>query len=199
MAIAVAGSLFLHAALLSLPLGTLTGAQDFVPAAPSGLIRATIRSLVPDTARRAPEIELAPAAPPVEPRPEAALEAPGPAIGSPAPARETQSGVLPISQDYFEARQLTEIPRPLSEPPLGELERIVSRAGVIRMTLFIDESGKVTAIDVQSATLPQDAVLKAAAIFSEVRFSPGRMGPVAVKSRIGITVGAAPAERSYAN
>lgn len=185
--------------MLSLPLGTMTGVQDFVPSAPSGLIRATIRSLVPGVARLAPEVDLAPAAPPAEPLPQPAPEAPGPATGSPAAARETQSGLVPISQDYFDAKQLTEIPRPLSEPALAELERIVSRAGVVRMVLFIDESGKVTGIDVQSATLPQEVVLRAAEIFSEVRFSPGRIGPTAVKSRIGITVGAAPAERSYAN
>ena len=177
----------------------MTGVQDFVPGAPSGLIRATIRSLVTDAARQAHEAEVARAAPPVESSPGPALDAPGPEIGSPAPARETQSGLVPISQDYFDAKQLTEIPRPLSEPALGELERIVSRAGDVRMVLFIDETGKVTGIDVQSATLPQEVVLRAAEIFSEVRFSPGRIGPVAVKSRIGITVGAAPAERSYAN
>jgi hypothetical protein len=185
--------------VLSLPLGSMTGVQDFVPGAPSGLIRATIRSLVTDMEQKAQEVELPRAAPPVEPQPRAAVEAPGPATGSPAPARETQSGLVPISQEYFEAKQLTEIPRPLSEPPLAELERIVSRAGKVRMVLFIDETGKVTGIDVQSATLPQEVVLRAAEIFSEVRFSPGRIGPIAVKSRIGITVGAALAERSYAN
>jgi len=189
----------LHAAVLSLPLGRVTGVQDFVAAAPSVLIRATIRSFVTDAARQAQQVEVARAAPPVESSPGPALDAPGPEIGSPAPARETQSGLVPISQDYFDAKQLTEIPRPLSEPALGELERIVSRAGDVRMVLFIDETGKVTGIDVQSATLPQEVVLRAAEIFSEVRFSPGRIGPVAVKSRIGITVGAAPAERSYAN
>ncbi len=64
------------------------------------------------------------------------------------------------------------------------------------MMLFIDESGRVAAIDVQSATLAQDAVARATEIFSDLRFSPGRIGSMAVKSRVGITVGAV-AQDSY--
>ena len=73
-------------------------------------------------------------------------------------AAEPTAGVVPLPDDYLEAKDLSELPRPLSDPRLAELERIVSRAGEVRMVLFIDESGRVVAIDVRSATLPTDAV-----------------------------------------
>ena len=75
---------------------------------------------------------------------------------------------------------------------------MVASTGTVRMTLYIDEWGQVTAIDVESATLPQEVAVRAAAIFSHVPFSPGRIGRFAVKSQIGITVGATP-NRSYGN
>jgi len=187
-----------------------------VAAAATRQLRASLRSLAAETPRQPQQAELAPSDSKPATLPAPAHEMPAEPVAGPtqapvrekpaepvaatmqAPARETARGVLPIPDDYLEAKQLTEIPRPLSEPPLAELERIVSRAGAVRMTLFIDESGKVVAIDVQSASLPQDAVLRAAEIFSEVRFSPGRIGAIAVKSRLGITVGAV-SSRSYSN
>ena len=167
-------------------------------AAATRQLRASLRSLAGEPPRQAQQAELAPSEPTPATLPAPAREAPAEPVvpSTQATARESASGVLPISDDYLEAKHLTEGPRPLSEPPLAELERIVSRAGEVRMVLFIDESGRVAAIDVQSATLPRDAVAQAAAIFSEVRFSPGRIGAMAVKSRIGITVGATP-RRSY--
>ena len=183
---AVLGSLCLHAALLSVPLG-LQGGEGFLPQAPNRTLHATLRVLpVVST-------ESVPAQLPQEPLPEATA-----APADDAPKAEPPAGALPVSTAYFKASQLTEIPRPLTEPPLGDLERMVASTGTIRMTLFIDERGRVTAIDVTSATLPQEIAARAAAIFSHVPFSPGRIGRFAVKSQIGVTVGAA-AKRSYGN
>lgn len=134
------------------------------------------------------------------------------AIGDAKPAREEPfrpaeptlrsgnptAGVVPLPDDYLDAKDLSELPRPLSDPQLAEIERIVSRAGEVRMVLFIDESGKVVAVDVRSSTLPADAVARAVSIFGELPFSPGRVGALAVKSRLGITVGAA-SRGSYGN
>jgi len=195
MAIALAGSLGLHAAVLSLPLGSMTGEGMLPAAAAARAIRVTFRALAPDAGPVRPRA--------IEPEPpdEVVVRAPqsSPDARPRAEPRQGEAvgGVVPLSDTHHDVRQLTEIPRPLSEPPLAELERMVPHAGAIRMTLFIDETGKVTAVDVQSATLPVEVVVRAAAIFSEVRFSPGKIGPNAVKSRVGITVGAV-SERSYA-
>jgi hypothetical protein len=211
LALAAAGSLGLHVAVLALPLGTTGGEESFAGArAPKALhaklhfpagdarpgAQAEVRAAEPALSAPPPPSENAPAEPLAEPVPTETRE---PMHGPPAPSVQAlapTSGVVPIPDDYFDARKLTEAPRPLTEPPLAELERIVRNAGEVRMMLFIDESGRVAAIDIQSATLAQDAVARAAEIFSEVRFSPGRIGKMAVKSRVGITVGAV-AQRSY--
>lgn len=154
--------------------------------------QAEVRASEPAPAATPAPSENAPAEPLAEP---VQTETNGPPPPPAQPVAPT-AGVVPIPDDYFDARKLTQAPRPLTEPPIAELERIVRNAGEVRMTLFIDESGRVAAIDVESATLAQDAVARAAEIFSELRFSPGRIGAMAVKSRVGITVGAV-AQQSY--
>jgi hypothetical protein len=178
--------------MLSLPLGA-RGGHGFLQTDAAGVLHATLQPPVPPAALAAdlgsPELPATPAA----------TAAPAPAASVEATAAQP-AGTIPVSATYFKASQLTEIPRPLSEPRLEPLERLLGSAGGMRMTLYIDEWGQVTAIDVQSATLPQPVVAQAAAIFSNVRFSPGRIGSFAVKSQIGIELGAAPAaQQSYSN
>lgn len=112
-------------------------------------------------------------------------------------AGQSTPGVVPATSTYFDASQLTELPRPLAEPALAALEEKVSAAGEVRMTLYIDASGQVTAIDVRSTTLPTEVAAEAAAIFSHVPFAPGRIGPNAVRSRVGLNLGVA-SRQSYA-
>ncbi len=180
------GSVCLHAALLAVPLGMQAG-EGFLAQDRYRTLHATLRALPAVSSESVSE------PPPSEQLPEAPA----------APADDTRAveqpaGALPVSATYFKASQLSEIPRPLAEPSLAEIERMVASTGTVRMTLYIDEWGRVTAIDVQSATLPQEVAVRAAAIFSHVPFSPGRIGRFAVKSQIGITVGAT-ANRSYGN
>jgi len=199
------------------PLGTTRGEESLIGARIARPLHAVLR---------APAIEVPPQRVDPQPRPaETASSAPAPAAAvaeasaavaaiapvkpapemppstsEPAPRTgESTAGIVPLPDDYLDARELSELPRPLADPRLAEIERIVSRAGEIRMVLFIDESGKVVAIDVRSSTLPGDAVASAVSIFSEVPFSPGRVGGAAVKSRIRITVGAARRSNSYGN
>lgn len=181
MPVAALGSILLHAAILSLPLGT-GGALEhgYFLSSASRAIRATLRPLPPE----APAEEKAPA----QTAPDALREEdrPAPKSGTPEPA-----GVVPLAVAYYEASQLTEIPRPLQEPPLELFRRGLSRPGEARLLMYIDESGRVTAVEVESATLSPAAVKRAVAIFGNVRFSPGRIGKVAVKTRVRMTVGAA--------
>ena len=108
---------------------------------------------------------------------------------APSPAREPAE-VVTIPGAYVDASQLTELPRPLTEPPLDLLLSILARPGRARLTLYIDQAGRVSSVDVDSTTLPPEATERAVAIFSGVHFSPGRIASLAVRARIPITVGA---------
>jgi hypothetical protein len=98
--------------------------------------------------------------------------------------------VAAIPATFFDPSQLTEKPRPLTEPPLDLLHPILASPGVVHLVLYIDESGNVTSTEIDSATLPLPAAERAAAIFAALRFSPGRIDGSAVKTRVRITVGA---------
>lgn len=128
-------------------------------------------------------------------------ESQGPAAAEPAqpfddeaPAaqstRRESADLVTIPGAYVDARQLTELPRLLSEPPLDLLLSVLARPGVVRLMLYIDQSGRVTSVEVDSTTLPQEATERAVAVFSAVRFSPGRIAGLAVRSRIAVVVGA---------
>ena len=164
------------------------GGRD-APLSSEGIpIHATLRA-APDEAVNAPALAR-----------ESEASPPSPAAGPAQPVEETapdaQSDrrepvdVVSIPGAYVDARQLTELPRPLEEPPLHLLQSIVARAGVARLMLYIDQSGRVTSVEVDSTTLPPEATERAVAVFSGVRFSPGRIGSLAVRSRIPVTVGA---------
>ncbi len=186
-------SLGLHAAMLALPLG-VRGGSGFMQRDAASVLRASFREL-PIAAVQSP----LPSG--VSDGKDAALPEPAETAKlAPELASEPPAGSVSVAATYFNASQLTEIPRPLVEPPLEPIERLLAGEGAVRMTLYIDEWGQVTAIDVRSATLPDQVVRQAAAIFSHVPFAPGRIGRFAVKSQIGITVGAADvAPGSYAN
>ena len=102
-----------------------------------------------------------------------------------APAKPASAPAI-----FFDPSQLTERPRPLSEPPLELLHTILARAGTAQLVLYIDEVGQVTSTEIESATLPPAAAERAASIFAALRFSPGRIDGTAVKTRVRITVGA---------
>ena len=144
-----------------------------------------------------------------EPQPEppavaapATSSEPRPAPAAPAPPREIKQEPLPPRADrapakpaaapavFYDPSQLTERPKPLTEPPLELLHSLLARPGTVQLRLSIDESGNVVAVDIDSATLPQAIAERAAGIFSTLRFSPGRVDGVAVKTRVRITVGA---------
>jgi hypothetical protein len=150
------------------------------------VIRAFLRPEVPETPPATPPAppELRPATPPPPAPSTEAKREPQP-VPDRAPAKPASAPAF-----FFDPSQLTERPRPLSEPSLELLHPILARAGTAQLVLSIDETGKVTAVDVESATLPPAAAQRAAAIFAELQFSPGRIDGTAVKARVRITVGA---------
>jgi hypothetical protein len=95
-----------------------------------------------------------------------------------------------IPATFLDPSQLTEHPKPLKEPSVHLLLPMLARSGMARLVLYIDELGRVTSVEVDSATLPPATVDRAVAIFSVVPFSPGRVDGIAVKTKVRITVGA---------
>mgnify|MGYP001569028101 CR=1 FL=1 len=188
MQIAALGSLCLHAAVLSLPLGGAPRERGFPLSSTARTIRATLRPLVPEPTRAPdPSHAVADVRAPAATGRVAGTEAAQATTSGPGPQ---SASALAIPATFFDPSRLTEIPRPLEEPALDLLLPILSRPGVARLILLIDESGRVTSVEIESATLPQNVAQRAADIFAGLRFSPGRIGSSAVKSRVRITVGA---------
>lgn len=194
MHVAALGSLLIHAALLSLPLGGVHKERGVPVSAAGAAIRAFLRPEVAEPARSPEPVEPAAATqPPVAPTP--AREDPDvkpepKAEPDPAPAGGAPVSTAAIPATFLDPSQLTEKPKPLKEPPVDLLLPILARPGVARLVLYIDELGRVTSVEVDSATLPPAAVGRAVAIFAAVRFSPGRVDGTAVKTKVRITVGA---------
>jgi hypothetical protein len=169
---------------------------DWLPSAGEP-IRATLRPRADDLPKPAAFVEPPADLPPVE----APQEAPAPASATPPETSPAQpSDVRPATREperlvtipgaYVDAKQLTELPRPLGEPPMHLLASILARAGKARLLLYIDQSGRVTQIEVETSTLPPEATERAVIVFSGMRFTPGRIAGLAVRSRVPITVGA---------
>jgi outer membrane biosynthesis protein TonB len=182
------GSVSLHAALLTLPLGgALKGPRAAIETA-GGVIRAFLRTEAPEPAP-APEPAVAPKPPaPTEIKPAPGTELAKPSAPAAAPGGSTNVAAIPAT--FFDPAQLTEKPRPLNEPRLDLLQPMLGRAGMAKLILYIDETGSVDRVEVESASLPPEAVARAKVIFAALRFSPGRFDGAPVKSRVRITVGA---------
>jgi hypothetical protein len=181
------GSVSLHAALLTLPLGgALKGPRSAIETA-GGVIRAFLRTEAPESAP-APEPAVATKPPaPTEIKPPPRTEPAQPPAAA-APGGSTNVAAIPAT--FFDPAQLTEKPRPLNEPRLDLLQPMLGRAGIAKLILYIDETGSVDRVEVESASLSPDAVERAKVIFAAMRFSPGRFDGAPVKSRVRITVGA---------
>jgi hypothetical protein len=194
----VLGSVFLHAGLIALPLGSArTGSRADIDSVGGGALRAFLRSELPDPPQ-VPALPVAVVKPPPEAKPAPRVEQMKPSPprveqAKPTPdgaARESTS-VAAIPATFFDPDQLSERPKPLSEPRLDLLLPMLGRGGgVAKLVLYIDETGTVDRVEVESATLLPAAVERAKVIFAALRFSPGRFDGAAVKSRVRITVGA---------
>lgn len=136
----------------------------------------------------APESAIAAMSPPVQieakPAPEQLAKLPAPG----APGGSTSVAAIPAK--FFDPAQLSEKPRPLNEPRLDLLIPLLGQAGVAKLILYVDETGTVDRVEIESASLSPDAVERAKVIFAALRFSPGRFDGAPVKTRVRITVGA---------
>ncbi|MBC7501976.1 MAG: hypothetical protein H7315_16010 [Herminiimonas sp.] len=107
-------------------------------------------------------------------------------IGSDAPPTSPLTGLIP--NDYLPGSALSVRPKPLTEPqlilPPGWLEAF----GQVKMTLYINASGKVDELVLLKTNLApelHDAVRDA---FLRIEFSPGELGGTTVASVMTIEV-----------
>jgi outer membrane biosynthesis protein TonB len=185
----VLGSVSLHAALLTLPLGgALKGPRAAIESA-GGVIRAFLRPEAPErTPAPEPVVVAKPKPAPTEIEPPPRMEP----VKPPAPGavRGGSTNAAAIAATFFDPAQLTEKPRLLTEPRLDLLQPMLGRAGMAKLILYIDETGSVDRVEVEAASLSPEAVARAKVIFAALRFSPGRFDGAPVKTRVRITVGA---------
>ena len=93
-------------------------------------------------------------------------------------------------EDYVDPRRLTVRPSPVGDVVLPELPASDLKTALKAvMTLFIDDTGRVVRIRVESSNLPVDAEVAIRQVFMQAPFRPGAIDGRAVKSRMRIEVG----------
>jgi hypothetical protein len=181
---ALAGSLLLHAALLT---GLNAPPRDWLSGAAGGSARPiSVRfqaPVAPAPAEPARVAAVLPQAPPVQMVPR-----PAPPAGAPhGGAQEQRAGILPPAK-YYTALELDRRPQPLAaiEPAYPTLA--LSPVGRVTLALYINESGEVDRVVVESADQSGDFAGSAERAFGGARFLPGVRGGVPVKSLMRIEV-----------
>jgi hypothetical protein len=178
---AAALAVALHAALL---LGSWDGASfDSTPAGPTPPAVAHVLVLgVPQNATPVPPALREEPAPPVAKlRP---VERPAPS------ASQAMASAQSDDDEYVDSRRLTVRPSPIGDVVLPELPASDLKAALKAvMMLFIDNTGRVVRIRVESSNLPADAEFAVQQVFMQAPFHPGSIDGRAVKSRMRIEAG----------
>jgi hypothetical protein len=107
---------------------------------------------------------------------------------APSPARGSERLPVPAPAYYY-TDQLTKPPRALSQPRL-EVPRKVARSvvGKVQLKLWINELGGVESVEVEASDLPNTVSEVAAAAFRELRFAPGEIDGVRVRTLMRVEV-----------
>lgn len=195
LAIALCGSLLLHAWLT-------WGVAVRPPRVPPGEGGAGLQARIvvaqrPDRdfvaeprPRRAPApVSAAVPAPAAAPSPPAPPASGDPA--PPAPPAEPPALVelpLPGQLDFFPARMLDVMPRPVDEVPLQYPESAGDESGTVTLLLLIDELGMVVEASVVEADPPGVFDLAALEAFRGTLFVPGQRHGRPVRSRLVLEV-----------
>ncbi len=118
------------------------------------------------------------------------LEQAGSAEPRRVPGRTRGTNQLPIpAPGYSRADELTQPPRPASEPKL-DVPRSVARAvsGEVVLKLWINELGIVESVEVEASSLPGTVSGMVAQAFREQHFVPGEIDGRRVRSLMRIEV-----------
>ena len=104
-------------------------------------------------------------------------------------ATPDRSLALPVIDDYLPPSRLTERPHPIDSidptPPGWAVTGVV---GEVELLLLISSAGRVDAVLLVHATLPDAFVESAKLAFKTARFTPGMVNNHAVRSRLRIVV-----------
>ncbi len=125
--------------------------------------------------------------------PSSASSQPPPAAGKTAadqPPPQSVSAPLPIDpKQYYGSDRLSRAPRPLTEVRLDIPEAsLLTTAGKLVLTLWIDEQGLVTSFRVDSPDLPEEYTTAVAEAFSATRFAPGEIRGRKVNSILQVEI-----------
>ncbi|MCG3185748.1 MAG: hypothetical protein IOMNBAOH_00259 [Rhodocyclaceae bacterium] len=108
------------------------------------------------------------------------------AAGTPAPS--APPGLLPAIR-YYRISELSAKPLVI-EPPRFQTSPgdEYGADGSVALRVFIAQDGRVAAVEVEDASLPESAIRVARAGFMHALFTPGRVGdrPVAVEMRVAV-------------
>lgn len=104
------------------------------------------------------------------------------------PAPSAPPGLLPAIR-YYRISELSAKPMVI-EPPRFQTspEDEYGADGNVVLRVFIAQDGRVAAVEVEDASLPESAIRVARAGFMHALFTPGRVGdrPVAVEMRVAV-------------
>ena len=98
-----------------------------------------------------------------------------------------QSIAMPTAAHYFETRELTQKPLVAVDVP-SQLNLPADAPKVVTMDLMISEYGDVDDAQVRKSELPEDIAESLRKMFLAVRFHPGKIDGVPVKSHMRIVV-----------
>ena len=131
------------------------------------------------------------------PQAEAAVEAADTAASEPQPAVASASAAAPdalitsaVDLTYYTARDLDVQPRALREivpdyPPDADRSRL---SGRVRLQLELEADGRISDVDVVSASPPGVFEASAVRAFREARFAPAQKNGRPVRARVVIEV-----------
>ena len=184
---AFAVSILAHALLLSWPVSL--PAAGMMGEQPSSMQRSAPRAL---TVRLNTDVEVSRPAPIIQIPPEPPLEqAPLVVAAGEKPKEASQGGAqnaIPLV-GYYPAEKLSKMPEAVSifsvEPPAGGDTGLV---GKVTVRLWIGADGAIDRVRVVGNGLPQAYADAAAAAFERMRFEPGQIGGLPVKSWVEVVI-----------
>ncbi|QAU33794.1 hypothetical protein [Janthinobacterium sp. 17J80-10] len=120
---------------------------------------------------------------------DAANQRQSPPFDMPGDVSPLLPAVLPMPARYFEPKDLTEKPRVSQDNPAGLsllVPDISPQPAIVR--LLINEQGEVDRVEVENSQLSEQAERFVIDAFAKIRFTPGKVGDLPVKSLLRIEV-----------
>jgi len=111
---------------------------------------------------------------------------PEPSVETPVPVLDWFNSLLPY---YFPTHLLTEKPIVTLDVSVNAGANLVQQfSGIVIMRLKINESGSIDQVEIDQSELPASAQEKLKQSFMKMRFSPGKLNHIAVKSEMRIEI-----------